>query len=107
MNSHLSSQLQDQRRRFEWILFILFLVTLPVLNPWVRGDGVGYYAYARAPLIEHNLDFTHDYQSANKSFREARWTRTASPRRNFAPARATSTIILPWDRPCSGLPSFW
>jgi hypothetical protein len=32
---------------------------------------VGYYAYARAPLIEHSLDFTHDYQLANGSFREA------------------------------------
>jgi len=29
-----------------------------MLNPWVRGDGVGYYAFARAPLIQHNLDFT-------------------------------------------------
>lgn len=47
----------------------MFLFTLPLLNPWVRGDGVGYYAYARAPLIQHNLDFTQDYQSANESFR--------------------------------------
>ena len=66
MNIHL----QGQQGRFEWLLLIIFLLTLPLLNPWVRGDGVGYYAYARAPLIEHNLDFTHDYQSANESFRE-------------------------------------
>jgi hypothetical protein len=69
----LNSQLQDQQRRFEWILFFLFVLTLPLLNPWVRGDGVGYYAYARAPLIEHSLDFTHDYQSANESFRAGRF----------------------------------
>jgi hypothetical protein len=68
----LNSQLQDQRRRFELALFVLFILTLPLLNPWVRGDGVGYYAYARAPLIEHSLDFTHDYQFANESFREQR-----------------------------------
>ena len=44
-------------------------MTLTLLNPWVRGDGVGYYAYARAPLIEHSLDFTRDYQHANEGFR--------------------------------------
>ena len=70
IESHLSLELGNQQNRFEWILLILFLLTLPFLNPWVRGDGVGYYAYARAPLIEHNLDFKHDYQSANESFRE-------------------------------------
>ena len=25
-------------------------------DPIVHGDGVGYYAYVRAPLIEHNFD---------------------------------------------------
>jgi len=67
--SHVNVEFRNQQNRFEWILLILFLLTLPLLNPWVRGDGVGYYAYARAPLIEHNFDFTHDYQSANESFR--------------------------------------
>jgi hypothetical protein len=71
--SELNSQLQMQQRRFEWILLLLFVVTLLFLNPWVRGDGVGYYAYARAPLIEHSLDFTHDYESANESFREGKF----------------------------------
>jgi hypothetical protein len=68
----LSSQLQSQQRRFERALLFFFLLSLPLLNPWVRGDGVGYYAYVRAPLIEHDLDFTHDYQFANDSFRAAR-----------------------------------
>jgi hypothetical protein len=69
----LKSHIQDQPRRFERVLLLLFVLTLPFINPWVRGDGVGYYAYARAPLIEHSLDFTHDYQSANESFREGRF----------------------------------
>jgi len=69
----LNSQLQNQQRRFEWALLFLFVLTLPLLNPWVRGDGVGYYAYARAPLIEHSFDFTHDYQFANESFRGGRF----------------------------------
>lgn len=50
-----------------------------MLNPWVRGDGVGYYAYARAPLIQHNLDFTSDYQHANESFRENRLDKNGQP----------------------------
>jgi hypothetical protein len=49
----------------------------------VRGDGVGYYAYARAPLIEHNLDFTHDYQQANTSFREHRLDENGQPTAEF------------------------
>jgi hypothetical protein len=69
-----------QSRAFVGILVILFLLTLPLVNPWVRGDGVGYYAYARAPLIEHNLDFTHDYQAANQSFRDERIDSRGQPK---------------------------
>lgn len=74
---------RDQQRRLEWVLFVIFLLTLPLVNPWVRGDGVGYYAYARAPLIEHNLDFTHDYQSANESFRIGRLDENGQPQADF------------------------
>lgn len=59
-------------RKYEGILVALFLATLPLVNPWVRGDGVGYYAFARATLIEHRLDFTKDWQFANGSFRMGR-----------------------------------
>jgi hypothetical protein len=78
--------IQGEQRRFETILFFLFVLTLPLVNPWVHGDGVGYYAYARAPLIEHNLDFTHDYQSANDSFREARCDDNGQPKAAFRTA---------------------
>ncbi len=54
-----------------------------MLNPWVRGDGVGYYAFARAPLIQHNLDFTRDYQEANTGFRENRLDQNGQPRAEF------------------------
>jgi hypothetical protein len=58
--------------RYEALLALLFLLTLPLSNPWVRGDGVGYYAFARSMLVEHRLDFTKDWQSANTSFRMGR-----------------------------------
>lgn len=75
----MASSPQPHFRKAELFLFVLFLLSLPLLNPWVRGDGVGYYAYARAPLIQHNLDFTRDYQQANASFRENRLDKNGQP----------------------------
>jgi len=54
------------------LLLLLFLLTLPLANPWVRGDGVGYYAYARALLFQHNLRFEKDWLAANPTFRMGR-----------------------------------
>jgi len=56
------------------VLIAIFVLSLPIVNPWVRGDGVGYYAYGRALLIEHSLDFKHDWQHANDTFRLDRVT---------------------------------
>jgi hypothetical protein len=70
-------------RKSERLLLLLFLLSLPFLNPWVRGDGVGYYAFARAPLIEHSLDFTKDYQHANESFRGPRLDESGQPKPEF------------------------
>ncbi len=58
--------------KYERVLILLFFLTLPLSNPWVRGDGVGYYAFARAILFGHNLDFTKDWLAANDSFRMGR-----------------------------------
>src|SRR5579864_5532571 len=53
-------------------LFVLFILTLPVVNPWVHGDGVGYYAYAHALLIPHDLQFETEWKAANASFTQGR-----------------------------------
>ena len=58
--------------KYERILLVVFLLTLPLINPWVRGDGVGYYAFGRALLIEHHLNFEKDWLAANQSFRMGR-----------------------------------
>jgi hypothetical protein len=68
--------------RERWLL-VIFLVSLPLVNPWIRGDGIGYYALARAPLIEHNLDFQRDYRSGNPRFREARIDENGQPKQDF------------------------
>lgn len=70
-------------RKPEHLLLLLFLCSLPILNPWVRGDGVGYYAFARAPLIEHSLDFTEDYRHANETFRGPRLDESGQPKSEF------------------------
>jgi hypothetical protein len=79
----LTSSQKPGPRKAERLLLVLFLLSLPMLNPWVRGDGVGYYAFARAPLIQHNLDFTRDYQEANISFRENRLDKNGQPTAEF------------------------
>jgi hypothetical protein len=71
----LSKEALSVNAAFSWhcrLLFILFLLTLPLVNPWVRGDGIGYYSYLRAALISHNLNFENDYLAGNKSFVMAR-----------------------------------
>jgi hypothetical protein len=73
--------------KYEKILAVLFLFSLPLINPWVRGDGVGYYAFARAILMEHRLDFEPDWQNANASFRLGR----IDPDGHIRPTEYTST----------------
>src|ERR1700730_5054663 len=72
-----------QRHKMERRLLLFFLLSLALLNPWVRGDGVGYYAFARAPLIDHSLNFERDYIEANTSFREARLDEHGQPKQIF------------------------
>src|ERR1700692_3423654 len=51
--------------RYRKALVILFLLSLPVLDGQVDGDGLGYYAYLRPPLIDHNLAFATDWPDPN------------------------------------------
>jgi hypothetical protein len=73
--------------KYEKILTVIFICTLPLVNPWVRGDGVGYYAFARALLIEHRLDFREDWLRANSSFRMGR----VNDQNQILPGEFTST----------------
>jgi len=76
--------------RFRRILLILFLCLLPLVNPIVHGDGVGYYAYARAPLIQHNLHFEEDWRRANLLFSQSR----TLPNGELLPSDYTETGYL-------------
>ncbi len=67
-----TTPLEHARWRAEKLFLLLFVLTLPLVNPWVRGDGVGYYAYLRAMLIERNLNFEKDWLAANPTFKMSR-----------------------------------
>ena len=85
---------EDRSRRYTRILVILFLCTLPLVNPIVHGDGVGYYAYVRGPLIEHNFRL-HTRLSRRESHNLAlRCHRNASP----------STRAVSWLPGATGYP---
>ena len=77
----------SQFRKYLRLLTMSFFLTLPLINPWVRGDGVAYYAYIRAMLIEHRLDFAKDWRSANESF----VMRRVRPDGTIDPLQYTST----------------
>src|ERR1700730_8469432 len=53
-------------------LIVLFVLSWPLVNPWVRGDRVGYYAYGRSLLIDHDFRFEKDWLAANPSFSQER-----------------------------------
>src|ERR1700693_1251832 len=57
------SRVWSTRSRLEKTLFILFILSLPFIQPSIRSDGRGYYAYLRSPLIDHNFQFAGDWLS--------------------------------------------
>src|SRR5215471_18954110 len=90
------------------LLFLTFLLSLPLVNPWVRGDGVGYYAYLRSLLIDHDLRFENDYLAGNQSFVLARidaqghllpnlYTKTGYVENHFSvgPAMLWAPVLVP------------
>jgi len=76
-----------KRSNYLKVLGILFAITLPLSNPWVRGDGVSYYAYVRSLLVEHDLNFESDWRHANLSFR----IHSVNPLGQIAPGFYTTT----------------
>jgi hypothetical protein len=54
-----------------WVLLLpLFVLTLPLITPYVRGDGVGYYAWLRSPVIDGDLQFENEFRRGDPLFLE-------------------------------------
>lgn len=45
------------------------MLTLPLVNSYVRGDGNGYYAYVRSLVIDGDLDFENEFRRGDPLFR--------------------------------------
>ena len=43
-------------------------MSLFFVNPWIREDGVGYYADVRSLLIDGDLHFENEWQAGNPTF---------------------------------------
>jgi len=56
------------RRRPEWLLLALFALTVPLVNPYIRGDGNGYYAYVRSAVIDGDLRFEDEFRRGDPAF---------------------------------------
>ena len=62
LSSAANSRILGAFSRAEKILLLLFVLTLPFIQPQIRYDGIGYYAWARSLLIDHNLQFQGDWK---------------------------------------------
>lgn len=61
----------NNQDRYPRVLLVVFLLTLPFVNPYVRGDGNGYYAYVRSVVIDRDLRFEDEFRRGDPAFRGA------------------------------------
>jgi hypothetical protein len=73
-------------RREVW-LTLAFVLTLPLLNARIRGDGNGYYAYLRSAMIDGDLQFENEYRHGDVLFKTWAFQEDGALR----PARRTAT----------------
>lgn len=57
-------------RTVRWLVGA-FLLTLFLVNPYLRGDGHEYYAYLRSLVIDGDLQFENEYLRGDPAFRRA------------------------------------
>ena len=55
--------------RARWAWAACFVLTLPLVNPYVRGDGNGYYAYVASAVVDRDLDFENEFRRGDPLFR--------------------------------------
>lgn len=51
------------------IFVALFVLSLAFVNPYLRGDGNGYYAWLRSPALDRDANFGNEYLRADPLFR--------------------------------------
>lgn len=71
-------------------LIVAFALTIPLVTPYLRGDGMGYYAWLRSPIIDGDLDFANEFERGNPAFVDSTHTETGEIR----PALRTGTGLV-------------
>lgn len=72
----------------------VFVLTLPLVNPYLRGDGNGYYAYVRSAVIDHDLNFENEFRRGDPLFREIYFDEPGSLRPSMR--SSTGLVINQW-----------
>ena len=54
--------------RGERVLAFLLLASLPLANPYIRGEGNGNYAYLRSLAVDGDLQFENEYRRGDPDF---------------------------------------
>lgn len=62
------------------ILWVIFVLSLPLTTPLLRGDGNAYYAYLPTLFIDGDLEFANQYANADPKFLQnaGNWERSAT-----------------------------
>ena len=68
-------------------LAAVFAVSVVLVNPYVRGDGNGYFAWLASAVVDHDLDFRNQYRHADPLFRQTYLDESGQP----LPSALTST----------------
>jgi len=71
--------------RSEWILIAVFVLSVPAVNPYIRGDGNEYYAYVRSIVIDHDLNFENEYRKGDPAFLRAAFDENGVLRQSQGP----------------------
>src|SRR2546426_4897468 len=86
----------------EKTLLVVFLLSLPLCNPWLRGDGIGYYAYARALLIDQISVLRKTTSRGMPISSRGAWTRQGGSNQSSTREPDTSKITSRLGRRFSG-----
>lgn len=67
------------RWRYQAAIAALFAVSMVLVNPYVRGDGNGYFAWLASAVVDRDLDFHNQYRHADPLFRQAYLDESGQP----------------------------
>lgn len=76
-------------------LGLLLVLSLVLVNPYLRGDGNGYYAWLRSPLMDGDVHFGNEYLRADPLFRDGFVDAGGNPTRTMA--TATGKVENQWS----------